>query len=193
MAPERKTSGHPQRGWNPSNKRRDRGGNSRSKNRTSGRCIKDSRAEGRPCESPEAVKVLFLVHTELKPVLLPLFSGDWRAPPCALTACLCVSRRAINLLPPPSGKGKLGIPFLLSLFSCCCVSRDKVCCNLPAVPSRPRMWFLHGAMENESKWEKGWKSKLSSGEQRTWLGGKVGSGTIMKCPFQRVLFDVFLK
>lgn len=134
--------------------------------------------------------MLFLVHTELKPVLLPLFSGDWQVPQCALTACLCASRRTIKSLPPLSRKGKLGIPFLLSLFSCC-ISRYKACCSLPSALSRLSMWFsfLHGTMGNESEW----KSKLSSGEQWIWLGGKEGPGTIMSCPVQCVLYDLFLK
>lgn len=166
------------------------------------RCIKDGRAEGvgriRPHESPEAIKVLFLVNTECEPVQLPLFSGDWRAPPCALTACLCASRKTIYSLSPPSGKGKRGegipsiFPFL-SLFSSCCIPRYKPYCNLRAALSCPGLWFLHGTVENESKWEIEWKSKLSSGEWWIWLGREVGSGTIMIFPFQRVRFDLFLK
>lgn len=62
--------------------------------------LKDSRAGGRPCESQETIKVLFVVYTELRVVLLLLFSGDGQAPPSALTAYLYVTRGAINSLPP---------------------------------------------------------------------------------------------
>lgn len=54
--------------------------------------LKDSRAGGRPRESQEAVKVFSVLYTELRVVLLLLFSGDWQTPPFTLTACLCVTR-----------------------------------------------------------------------------------------------------
>ncbi len=100
-----------ERGWNPSKEKSDREGSTQSKNRTSVkkvcRCVKDSRARGRqerPCESPEAIKVIFLVHSELGPTYSPLFSADWRAPPCVLTASLCESRKTFNSLTTPQGK-----------------------------------------------------------------------------------------
>lgn len=89
---------------------------SKSKNRASAktvcRCVKDT-TEG---VGGWDVKVLFLIHTEVAPVHLLLLAGDWRAPPCALTGSLCVSRTTINSLPPPQERGKWNSGFPLSLF-----------------------------------------------------------------------------
>ncbi len=63
----------------------------------------------------------------------------------------------------------------------------------PSCPAMSR--YVTFAQRNGKwiQWKIEWKSKLSSGEQWIWLGGKVVSGTVMKFPFQRVLFDLFLK
>lgn len=111
-------------------------------------CEKDSR--GHPRQPPEAIKVLFLVHTELQPAHLPLLPADWRVAPCILTAGLCVSWKTINLLPHPqerAGRGNGGFPFFIV------VVRFKHTYPSKA-PSRPVTFhsvLLHAAVENELK------------------------------------------
>lgn len=112
---ESKIPGHLQRGKNPSDEGHDREESSHSKNRISVKKKGLQMCKGQQSgiwESPEASKVLLMVHEQLEPARLPLLSVDWRAAPCVLTASLWASRKTINPPTPPlrRGKVKLGIP-----------------------------------------------------------------------------------
>lgn len=170
MAPERKTSGYPQGGSNPQTGGCDRGKlpvQEQIKCKKGLQMCKRQQRGGRGTGGRSHLRPLkcFSAYTELKPAHLPPFSGDWRAPPCILTASLCASMKTINSRPKSETGGSLFLPFSLSLFLSVLHFKLQTSCNLPAALSRPSTWFLHGTMENESKWKIEWKSKLSSGEQ----------------------------